>query len=299
MYYILMLTATIIFASIAWVANYSIENGWSIFFLASISYAIALIIFSVLCKIRKKAFFDISMWKDAIKPAIILLFGNVSINVAVFYTTPDKIGFLVGLTVIILPFLQFVLYKTKIPNLMYLSVILILLGNFTLNYSKETNMFSFGIGEILSIAAATCYALSIIWIGRCAKEFSFESFGFIQSLVSSFGYFILSIITGTDFSIKGLPILPVVFYGICSYVVANAFQFIAQKRLLPIVAAIIISLQPILGIFIGSIFFRYYIGANVIISGILFFAASVIGILAGSKYLLLCKILGCDKARIK
>lgn len=283
MYYILMLTATTIFASIAWVANYSIKSGWSIFFLASISYTVALFIFTVLCLIRKKKFFDKSMWKDAVKPVLILLVGNVSINVAVSHTTPDKIGFLVGLTVVILPLFQFVVYKVKIPVLVYPSVLLAFVANFILNYKGGTVMFSFGLGEALAIGAAACYALSIIWIGRCASEFSFESFGFIQSLVSSAGYFVIALVTGAKLSISGLPLSPILFYGIGSYVLGNACQFVAQKKLLPVIAGIIISVQPIVGILIGVAFFDYSISMRIIFSGFLFFAASVLGILSGNK----------------
>ena len=90
MYYIIMFIATTIFASIAWVANYSKNAGWSLFFLASISYFIAFCVFALLCILKKKPMFDAGMWKDGLKPVIILLVGNMSLNVAVSMTTPEK-----------------------------------------------------------------------------------------------------------------------------------------------------------------------------------------------------------------
>ena len=160
MYYIIMFIATTIFASIAWVANYSKNAGWSLFFLASISYFIAFCVFALLCILKKKPMFDAGMWKDGLKPVIILLVGNMSLNVAVSMTTPEKIGFLVGLTVIIVPILDFFMYKAKIPKLIYPSLIFAFIGNFILNYNKEMKIFSFGLGEFLSLATTVCYALS-------------------------------------------------------------------------------------------------------------------------------------------
>ncbi|WP_295296090.1 DMT family transporter [uncultured Brachyspira sp.] len=283
MYYIIMFIATTIFASIAWVANYSKNAGWSLFFLASISYFIAFCVFALLCILKKKPMFDAGMWKDGLKPVIILLVGNMSLNVAVSMTTPEKIGFLVGLTVIIVPILDFFMYKAKIPKLIYPSLIFAFIGNFILNYNKEMKIFSFGLGEFLSLATTVCYALSIIWIGRCARSFGFESFGFIQSLVSSIGYLIASLITGSIHSISNLPLYPILFYGLGSYVLGNACQFVAQKNLSPIISALIMATQPIVGVIIGILFFNFSITISICISGFFFFIASVMGVIANNN----------------
>ena len=268
MYYIIMFVATTIFASIAWVANYSKNAGWSLFFLASISYFIAFFVFALLCILKKKPMFDAGMWKDGLKPSM---------------TTPEKIGFLVGLTVIIVPILDFFIYKVKIPKLIYPSLIFAFIGNFILNYNKEMKIFSFGLGKFLSLATTVCYALSIIWIGRCARSFGFESFGFIQSLVSSIGYFIASLITGSIHSISNLPLYPILFYGLGSYVLGNACQFVAQKNLSPIISALIMATQPIVGVIIGILFFNFNITMSICISGFFFFIASVMGVIANNK----------------
>lgn len=284
MYYVIMFMATSIFASIAWVANYSQKSGWSLFFLASISYFIAFCIFSLLCIIRKKTMFNKYIWIDSIKPVVILLLGNMSLNVAVTKTTPEKIGFIVGLTVIIVPVLDFIMYKTKIPKLIYPSLIFAFAGNFILNYNKEMKIFYFGLGEFLSLITTISYALSIIWISKCARTFSFESFGFIQSLVSSIGYFLVSLFTGSIHPIDNIPLYPILFYGIGSYVLGNIFQFVAQKNLSPIVSSLIMATQPIIGIFIGVLFFNFNIKLYICISALFFFTASVMGVISNIKY---------------
>lgn len=283
MYYIIMFMATTIFASIAWVANYSQKAGWSLFFLASISYFTAFCIFVLLCIIRKKPMFNKYIWKDGIKPVIVLLLGNMSLNIAVTKTTPEKIGFLVGLTVIIVPILDFIIYKTKIPKLIYPSLIFAFAGNFILNYNKEMKIFSFGLGEFLSLITTICYALSIIWISKCARTFSFESFGFIQSLVSSIGYFLVSLFAGNIHSINNIPLYPILFYGIGSYVLGNVFQFIAQKNLSPIISSLIMATQPIIGIIIGVLFFNFGMTLSICISALFFFTASVMGVISNNK----------------
>lgn len=282
MYYILLFISTIIFSSVAWVANYAKNSSWSLYFLASISYFIAFIIFITLSIIKRRNILDIKLWRESIRPVLILLLGTILLNTSVLYTTPEKIGFLIGLTVIFVPIIEFVLYRVKIPSLIYISLILAFLGNFILNFNKS--LYTFGIGDILALGTSICYALSIVWISKCATVFSFESFGVVQSIISSIGYFVLSFITGNIHPLtSNLPLYPVLFYGVCYYFIANALQFISQKKLQATIASLIMATQSIIGVIIGILFFNLKINTTICISAILFFSASVIGIISNNK----------------
>ena len=283
MYYLIMFIATIIFSSVAWVANYAKVNSWSLYFLATLGYFISFIIFSILCIIKRSSIFSKKLWADSIKPVLILLLGTMLLNTAVSYTTPEKIGFFIGLTVIFVPIIEFILYRTKIPKLIYLSLLLAFLGNFILNFNKMSYIFNFG--DFLALATSICYALSIVWISKCATVFSFEEFGFIQSIVSSIAYFILSFITHEIHSItKNLPFFPLFFYGFCYYFFANALQFMAQKRLPSFISSLILATQSIIGVIIGILFFSFKLSVPICISALLFFSSSVVGIISNNRF---------------
>ncbi len=278
MYYLVMLAAASVFASNIWVINAAQSNGWIPFFLSFCSYGLSSITLLNYAIIRKVPFLTIYIWSYAAKPAVILLLANFFLILSVKWSTPERIGFIVGLTVIFVPILQFFLQRTKIPKVIYFSLFLALLGNTILNYDPK-GVILFNIGDIFALLTTLCYALSIIWIKECSDKIPVVSFILIQSIISCLGYIPIVALTGSFQNITELPLFPMFFIGFISFVVANALQFIAQKNIPSEMAAIILASTSIIGMFIGAIFFGLKLTLIMVFAAILFCAASIIGAL--------------------
>ena len=276
MYYLVMLIASSVFASNVWVIDMAQKQGWIPFFLSFCSYGLSSVVLLSYATVRKVPFLQKDIWAYAFKPATILLGANFSLLLAVQWSTPERIGFIVGLTVVFVPVLQFFLKGTKIPKMIYFSLFLALVGNTILNYDPQ-KMGQLTIGDFFAFLTTLCYALSIIWIKECSDKIPVVSFILIQSTISCLGYIPIVLMTNSFQDITQLSFFPVFFIGILSFIIANALQFIAQKNIPSEMAAIILASTSIIGMFIGVIFFGLQLTFIMICAAVLFCSASIIG----------------------
>lgn len=277
MYYLMMAVATIIFASNVWVIQEAVKNGWGSFFLSFCSYFLAACCSVAVALWKKQHLFRWEIWKKSLRPAVILFIANIFLLFAVQSTLPERIGFIVGLTVLFVPLIQFFLYKSHIPRPIYLSLGLAFLGNIILNYhpGKYTGFYW---GDIFALVTTLCYALSIIWIHECSSSnIPAETFVFIQSTVASLGYIILMAVTSKFQNPLGLSLFPVFFLGFISYIVGNSLQFIAQKNMPSVVASIILASTSIIGVFIGFFFFDLELSFRILAAAVFFGSAGILG----------------------
>lgn len=277
MYYIIMVAATTIFAANIWVIQAAQQGGWIPFFLSMCSYLLAALCAFAFILWRKTPLWSKTIWLYSFKPAGILLAANISLLIAIPLTTPERIGFIVGLTVVFVPILQFFLHRTSIPRLIFLSLLLALGGNILLNYSPQAPV-GFRLGDLFALVTTLCYAISIIWIRDCSTlNIPAESFVFIQSTISFLGYIPIVLFTGSFQNPISQPLFPLFFLGFISFIVGNALQFIAQKNMPPVVASIILAMSSVIGLFIGVIFYGLELSLPMVAAAGLFGSASVLG----------------------
>ncbi len=188
-------------------------------------------------------------------------------------TTTSNAGFLVSLTVVFVPLISAVIFKSKLTKKLSLSIIIAIIG---VGFLTIDIPFSITFGDILCVFAAFFYAIHIIIVGFAAPQVNTLQLGIWQLGFAGLYGLIFSFIFET-------PIMPNTTQGwiailalslICS-ALGFILQVIAQKYTTPTRTGLIFSLEPVFAALFGYMFineimgFTNYIGALLVIVGII------------------------------
>ena len=190
-----------------------------------------------------------------------MFLGFATQTIGLEYTTVGVQAFLTASNVVMVPFLYWIICKKRPDNFEILGAILCFLGIGIL--SLDSSLYV-GIGEFLSFLCAICFAFQIVAVGYFAKDVD----PYILSVVQLSLATILSFICAFLFEPKIAEfntnmIIPIVYLGIFSTLIAFLIQNIAQKYTSSTHAAIILSLEAVFGSIIAIIFLnvRRFIGS--------------------------------------
>ncbi|WP_267523956.1 DMT family transporter [Campylobacter sp. MG1] len=199
----------------------------------------------------------------------------VTQTLALPHTQSSSVAFLTGLSVIIVPFLNFIINKEKISIKAVLLSFIACIGMF---FFSDANLNNFGIGEYFSIICAFFFGLLIILNTRYLKDNDLNTFVFFQFLGCVILCFLASIFLD-KLSVSPIKNLDVFLYIVAAALVLTIFCFFAQnyaqKYLSAEKVAILLLLEPIsagiLGYFYGEIFTTLQIiGAGLILIALAF-----------------------------
>ena len=163
-------------------------------------------------------------------------------------------GFITGLYTVFIPIACFFLFRQKTGLYTWLGAILAVVGLFLLCY-KPGSGISFGLGELLILIGAFFWTAHVIVIDRLGKS--------VRSLHLSLGQFsvcaALGIISMFLFEEPSLTNIidakwSILYCGILSVGVAYTLQVVAQKRVDPTFAAIVLSTEAVFSAVGGVIF---------------------------------------------
>lgn len=163
-------------------------------------------------------------------------------------------GFITGLYTVFIPIACFFFFRQKTGLYTWIGAILAVIGLFLLCYKPETGI-SFGIGELLILIGAFFWTAHVIVIDRLGKN--------VRSLRLSLGQFsvcaALGIISMFVFEEPSLASIidakwSILYCGILSVGVAYTLQVVAQKRVDPTFAAIVLSTEAVFSAIGGVIF---------------------------------------------
>lgn len=97
----------------------------------------------------------------------IFLFGDFVFQTwALKFALSSSVAFIVGLSVVIVPFLMFIFFGVKIGIFSFLSAIIALIG---LYFLSGASVGAIGLGEILSAISTIFYALYVVFTGKFVK----------------------------------------------------------------------------------------------------------------------------------
>jgi len=156
-------------------------------------------------------------------------------------TTPAITGFITGLYVVFTPLLAFLFLKEKLTLLMSFYIALAVAGLAILSVDS----WSIGVGELLVLASAICFALHIILLGAWSKSFDAYALTIIQLV----GCAILSAIPAFLNGYNAPPDLQVWSVVIFTAVFATAFAFViqtwSQARISTTKVAVILTMEVV------------------------------------------------------
>lgn len=225
-------------------------------------------------RIRKA---DRTVIKYSIILGVLAVIAVLSMTFGVQYTTASNAGFLISLSVVMIPLISVVVLKKKIKAKLLLSVILATIGIVCLTLNEQLTINK---GDILCILCATSFAVQVLIMERIPKSADSVAIGALQLGITAVVNFILSFFLENftvprDFKVWGVIVILGVFCTAFCYII----QIYALKNTSAIQAGIILSLEPVFSaifayIFLGELLSKQgYIGAillfiSVILAGI-------------------------------
>ena len=194
-----------------------------------------------------------SFWKFSILAGFALFGGATLQQVGIQYTTVGKAGFITGLYVVIVPILGLFL-RQKIGMWTVIGCTLAVLGLYFLSIKED---FSMGWGETMVLIGAFFWAVHVQVIGTANKRnLNPIKLALVQYLVCAALNLLLSLVFETFHLDQVILASGAILYaGIVSVGIAFTLQVIAQKKVEPSRAAIILNLEAVFAVLAGWLFF--------------------------------------------
>lgn len=229
----------------------------------------------------------------------LMLFCDFSCQtIALDYALSSTVAFILGLNVVIVPFLMLAFFGKKVGASAFGGAVVALLGLYFL--SGASGAVGFGIGERLSLISAFAYALHIVFTGVCARKSNLYGFVIVQFICVCVCALIaavfaphaefegeIKVLGNLIFSPSFDFVFALVLTSIFATVAAFVIQTMAQNRgVSEIKTVLIFALEPVSAGIMGYAFGEklsalQILGAALILAGILL---SELGGLLGAKF---------------
>lgn len=207
------------------------------------------------------------------------LFGGFALQIiGLQYTTASKNAFLTATNVVIVPFIAFVLYKKKVGVRGMLGALMAITGAGILSLEKD---FSLGLGDLLTLFCAVCFACQIFWTGEYANKYRVTVLNFVQMLsafvLSAIGLLVTHVTTGSfkkPITLQGIS--GVLYLALISTTLAYLIQTACQKYVDETKTAIILSMEAVFGSIFSVILLHEKVTLRLLAGSLLILAAVLV-----------------------
>jgi drug/metabolite transporter (DMT)-like permease len=188
-------------------------------------------------------------------------------------TTPaSTAGFLVGMFLVVTPVLALLLLGRRSPALTWAGVLLGAVGLAVLSWHNT----SFGLGEVLCLAAAVCYAAQIVGLGAWSAPGHSWGITAVQMGAIALVLAVPAGLRGWDPPSSGSDWLAIGYLAIVAGVLAVSIQTWAQTRLTSAHAAVIMAAEPLWAAAFAVLLTAEHVNARLVLGGTLLLAANVL-----------------------
>lgn len=218
----------------------------------------------------------LEIWLKGLLIGLSLFVGFLFQTWGLRYTTATNSGFITGLSVLIVPLLDALLFRIKIPRLALVGVLLSVVGLGFIVFGSPSVHLPTNIGDLLTLVTAIAFAFEVLLIAHFSKRGEYEVI-----LISQIGVVVLLSFVGAYF-FEGLtwPKGELVWKGILTTgILATAFCLWGQNKFQQYIsatsAAIILSSEPVFAALFGywllaeSLATWQWLGALLILSAML------------------------------
>lgn len=164
---------------------------------------------------------DRTVIKYSIILGVLAVIAVLSMTFGVQYTTASNAGFLISLSVVMIPLISVVVLKKKIKAKLLLSVILATIGIVCLTLNEQLTINK---GDILCILCAASFAVQVLIMERIPKSADSVAIGALQLGITAVVNFILSFslenfTVPRDFKVWGVIVILGVFCTAFCYII--------------------------------------------------------------------------------
>ena len=196
-------------------------------------------------------------------------------QIGVVYTTAGKAGFITTLYMMLVPLINFVVFRKKSTWLVWLGVMVGASGLYLLCMTDDN--FCLTKGDALVMACAVFFALHLLVCDHFAPRGNPVKISAIQFLVACAGTWVLALALEQPAWAKIVSAaVPIVYCGILSGGVGYTLQIVAQRNTDPTVAALILSLESVFAVVGGSLLLQECLSARELIGCIVMFVAIIL-----------------------
>lgn len=218
--------------------------------------------------INKRAFFNGSIL------GVLLATAYASQTIGLKYTSTGHSAFITSSAVIVVPFILFFFYKTKILKIDWFAVLMVISGLFLLTYDIET---SINIGDIITITTAVAGAIHLVLAGRFITKSEALPLVTYQFLGASVVSLLAWLITGASPVVISFKSgLSLIYLGLIGTLFCYFVAVWVQKYVSSLKVAIIFSLEPVFAAIIGYFLLHEvlspmeFVGTTLILTGVIF-----------------------------
>ena len=272
----------LILAALFWGISYPLTKyveDVPTFYIISIRFAFAAVVLGVFCYKNFRNFHP-----DVLKFSFFLSFIISAMYIfniiGVKHTTSVRASFFTTLSFLIVPVLNYFVYKVRISRIIFVSALICLAGVFMLCWTPEMGGLVINFGDVLCFIACICGAINIIYIEKMSQKSTIDNSlftVFLMAFVSVWGT-IIALING-DFHGTGIntaQLVVIIIMGIFCSAGAFILQIHCEELVPSNRVGIIFALEPASGCILSVLLLHEtmslisWIGAFVIILSIVY-----------------------------
>ena len=186
-------------------------------------------------------------------------------------------AFLTGLTVVLTPIINHLIFKSGITFINIICVILALGGVYLFNINPGVG-FEWSMGSILTLLCAVCFSIHVVLSSHFLKKEDPLELNVVQNIVCAIAGFGTALVAGESFPTvwSTSSILGLLYLGLIGSVLCYSLQAWGQKLIKNVVkVGLILTMEPIFAtglavIFGGEVLTHYKIIGMIVITSCLF-----------------------------
>ena len=221
--------------------------------------------------IKKIKNIDIIVVKNSFILSIVLFCVFLCTVFGMQYTSSTNASFYCCLTVLIVPFISRIFFRTKINPKSFLCISICFIGLYLISFSGGTR---FNIGDLLCFGSSLTFSIQIILTEHFVKNCDSTLLTILEMFfVSIFGLLTAFIFEPFPSIITVKSAFSLLFTSICCTSFAFYMQTTCQKFLSSTQISIILTLEPLFGVIMSCILLNETLGIKSIIGGSLILIA--------------------------
>ena len=209
--------------------------------------------------------------KGGIICGIALTLASFMQQLGIMYTTVGKSGFITALYIVLVPFLSYAIYRTRITLVQCISVGIAAVGMYCICINES---FSINKGDFYTLICAICFAAQIIAVDKVIANLDGVRLSLVQfATCTVLNGVLMFIFESPSLTNVLLGWVPIAYAGIMSSGVAYTLQIVGQKHCNPVLACMIMSLESAFALLSGWLLLGQAMSSREIFGCVLVFAA--------------------------